>query len=271
MRNLTPTGDVMDLDSLPHYWQGVDAAFARLEQLPDLAANRVLSARSFDESQPAGVRPYIEASRYLGVAMDNHRALVALLATHGATPWAPWSLMRPIFESSFLACWILDPEDGTTRRVRGLRCEVLDAYAKRTHTDSFKNIPEVKDLIAASKLESDAGAFKTYKDEAGQLNVNWDKMHQQINMIDEFRRVSVLGDGHMVAFAEYTWRLLSGFQHGRAFASVHGSDLRTVAEIPGGVNMELTIKDDVFVSAAKVSYFLLLTGCRLFEQRHTAP
>src|SRR3954463_15557353 len=69
--------------------------------LPSLAQARLLSAGAFDESQPTGHRAYMEATRYLSVAEDNHEALLALLEHRGATLWAPWSLLRPIFEASF--------------------------------------------------------------------------------------------------------------------------------------------------------------------------
>jgi hypothetical protein len=98
-----PTGVLMDLGNLPDYWALLAGEFQTVENLPSLAEARLLSARAFDESQPAGHRAYMEAKRYLSVAEDNHEALLALLEQRGATLWAPWSLLRPIFEASFYA------------------------------------------------------------------------------------------------------------------------------------------------------------------------
>lgn len=109
----------MDLGNLHIYWQAIDQEFKALDALPSLEGRRLLSARAFDQAQVAGPRTYMEVTRYLGVARDNHLALLALLKHHGATLWAPWSLLRPTFETSFYAAWLLDPDDGRERRTRG--------------------------------------------------------------------------------------------------------------------------------------------------------
>jgi hypothetical protein len=120
----------IDWQNLPVYWQQVAELVARLEALWDRPRDpTALTARAFDEAQTAGTRTYIEAQRCLGVAIDNHEALLALLQADGATVWAPWSLIRPTVESSFLALWLLDPVSGLERRRRGLRLEVQDAAA----------------------------------------------------------------------------------------------------------------------------------------------
>jgi hypothetical protein len=131
----------MNLGNLQEYWRLIAQEFTALERLPSLSSNRLLSARAFDESQVAGPRTYMGARRYLNVAKDNHEALLALLKHHGATLWAPWSLLRPTFETSFLAAWILEPEGGRERRARGLRCEVLDYYERRKHRAAFRAFP----------------------------------------------------------------------------------------------------------------------------------
>jgi hypothetical protein len=147
----------MNLGNLPDFWALLAREFQMLENLPSLAEARLLSARAFDESQPAGHRAYIEATRYLGVARDNHGALLALLEHHGATLWAPWSLLRPIFEASFFASWILDSDSGRDRRLRGLRCEVLDCYQQRAHRAAFKQLPEVRRQIEDAERQQEQG------------------------------------------------------------------------------------------------------------------
>jgi hypothetical protein len=57
MKPPQPTGQAMDVGDLPRYWQVVAAEFAQLERLPALGAGQLLSARAFDEAQPAGPAP----------------------------------------------------------------------------------------------------------------------------------------------------------------------------------------------------------------------
>jgi len=267
-----PTGQTLDLGNLPEYWRVVDDAFDQLEALPSLSANRVLSARAFDEAQPAGLRTYMEATRYLTVARDNHEALLALLKHHGATLWAPWSLLRPTFETAFLAAWILDPEDGRERRARGLRCEIRDAREQRKHRAAFKAFPEVRHLIEDGERAKEANAIATYKDEARALGRNFDRLDQPINVTDELHRLSFVAAAPGTGpFLEATWRQLSGYEHGFGWALISGSDKEVTAEIPGGVDMKLVINDEAFVTAAKSTYLLLIMACRAFRRRHQEP
>jgi hypothetical protein len=49
----------------------VDALVERIYALPDTKPTD-LTARAFDQAQPAGNRVYIEADRFLTVALDSH-------------------------------------------------------------------------------------------------------------------------------------------------------------------------------------------------------
>ena len=262
----------MDLGNLHRYWQLVAQEFKTLEGLPSLDGNRLLSARAFDESQVAGHRAYMGVTRYLNVARDNHEALQALLEHHGATLWAPWSLLRPAFETSFYAAWILDPEDGRERRARGLRCEVLDYYQRRSHRAAFKAFREVRKLIERSEQEAERGSLNSYRAEAAALGWAWDSVHQKISVTDELPKLSfVKGQRQFAPLLEATWRLLSGFEHGLGWALLTGTDRKVEAEVPGGVTLELVINDEAFVNAAKTMYFLLLSACQLLKRRHLEP
>jgi hypothetical protein len=266
------TGQAMNLDNLQEYWRLIAQESRNLEGLPSLESNRLLSARAFDESQPAGIRAYIAARRYLGVATDNHEALLALLKHHGATLWSPWSLLRPTFETAFLAAWILEPDDGHERRVRGLRCEILDLYERRRHRDEFRAFPQIQQLLETTAEDPDRDALKTYRVEAAALGRKFDKLRQKINVIDELPRLSfVKTQREFAPFLRATWRLLSGFEHGLSWALLRGSDVKVQAHVPGGADVELVISDEEFVIAAKSTYFLLLTACRLFTRRHLSP
>jgi len=262
----------MDLGNLPEYWRSIAEEFRTLENLPALGPNHVLSARAFDEAQVAGPRTYMGVTRYLGVARDNHEALLALLERHGATPWAPWSLLRPVFETSFLAAWILDPADGRERRARGLRCEVHDAYEQRKHRAAFKAFPEIREAIEKSEQAIAQGSLATYRAEAAALGRTFDWTKQKVNVVDELPKLSFVRSQVGVApFLEATWRQLSGFEHGLGWALLSGTDRTVLAHVPGGVDVRLVINDDSFVNAAKSTYLLLLSACRLFVRRHVEP
>lgn len=259
----------MDLGNLPDYFAMLAREFQTLENLPSLDKARLLSARAFDESQVAGPRAYMAVQRYLGVARDNHEALLVVLEHHGATLWAPWSLLRPIFEASFFATWILDPHSGRDRRLRGLRSEVLDCYQQRAHLAAFKKIPEVRELVEDAERQQAQGSLAVYRDEAAALGVSFDRVHQKVNITDELPKLNfVRGQGEFAAFLEGTWRLLSGFEHGLGWAMLRGADRGAETEIPGGKGIFLSINDEEFVNAAKVTYALLATACRLLRTRH---
>ena len=272
MRASIPTGESMDLGNLPEYWRIVAQEFRSLERLPPLGPNRVLSARSFDESQVAGHRTYMGATRYLGVARDNHEALLALLQHHGATMWAPWSLLRPTFESSFLAAWLLDPEEGRERRARGLRCEILDALERRKHRAVFNAFPQARTLVEESEKQWENGPLKTYRAETTALGYSFDRLRQKIDVTAELPKLSFVRDQKQFSpFLVATWRQLSGFEHGFGWAVLSGSDRKVEVNIPGGIDAQLVINDESFVHAAKSTYFLLLSACRLLARRHMEP
>ncbi len=226
MRGLVPTGETLDLGTLPLYWRHVDELFEQLQALPDLTGSRLLSARAFDEAQPAGPRTYMEVQRFLSVAQDNHYALLALLTSHGATVWAPWSLLRPVFETAFLAAWILDPDDGRTRRIRGLRCEVRDAYEQRKHLNTFAELPEVTEQMAVLRARTDAGAFATYRREAAELSVGWDTL-QKVDMTRELPRLTAAKNADVGVF------LVERGGCSRATSTVWGTPLFAVHRLSG--------------------------------------
>jgi hypothetical protein len=261
----------MDLGNLPKYWQLIDEEFGKLERLPAPGPSRVVSARAVDESQPAGPRTYMGATRYLTVARDNHEALLALLQHHGVTLWAPWSLRRPIFETSFFAAWLLDPEDGRVRRTRGLRCEILDAAERRSHYGVFKDLPEARKLVEESEEKYSRGSL-AYKEEARALGRPFDVVRRKVDVTAELRKLSFVQDqGRFGLLLEATWRQLSGFEHGLGWPLLSAADSTVVAHVPGGVDMHLVIKVESFVNVAKCTYFLLLSALRLFARRHLEP
>ncbi|MBS42314.1 MAG: hypothetical protein CMH83_03870 [Nocardioides sp.] len=261
-----PTGEVLDLQDLPRYWAVVDAAYRRARRAP-MPPPYELTARRFDESQPAGHRAYIATERYLTVAMDNQRALVKLLEHHGATHSAPWSLLRPAFECGFFAAWVLDPTDGAVRRRRGLQVEVRDEIEQQNHIKAFASVPDATDLVAEAIAQRKARSEASYRRDAQALNVKWDTVRQKVNVVDELRKIRFLQPHEPGVRATFiaTWRMLSGFEHGLGWAMLRGSNAKRRAEIPGGHVMELSMKDDAFVTAGKCTAWLMLEAAQRLE------
>lgn len=158
----------MSLGNLPVVWAAVEQLQQEFDRVASTRTGPVLTARLMDEAQTAGPRTYITAHRYLQIAWDNHLALIALLQHHGATHWAPWNLMRPVFEASFYVLWMLEPDDGRIRRQRGLRAELLDAREQKRWLESL--VPAGLDEEALDGLRQQrAGSRQVYQREASEL------------------------------------------------------------------------------------------------------
>jgi hypothetical protein len=214
------------------------------------------------------------ASRYLGAAMDNNRALPRLLNTHGASLWAPWSLLRPTFECAFWAAWILDPDDGAMRRRRGLQCEILDAKEQDAHLREFGKIPVIAKEVREELDQRQLGKFKTYRKEAQELGIAWEVINRKVSVTHELPKLSFIEDQTDPSIAAFTvamWRLLSGFEHGTGWALVHGAKRVSRAQVSGSELVEFVMKDDDFVTAAKACYFVLIRACRTYRRRLTSP
>jgi hypothetical protein len=265
-------GETLDLGDLPRYWQLVTERYERVQHLPRRPPAQELTARVFDEAQPAGHRVYFAADRYLSVAMDNHLALLALLEHHGASHSAPWSLLRPAFECGFFACWVLDPDDGLQRRRRGLWCEVADEAERQRHMESLSTAPETAKTVQAALARRRNGPEKTYRSEAQSLGLEWGLIRRRPNVVDELPKLRFLAQESALIRATMVanWRMLSGYEHGLGWALMHGSDAKIHAKIPGGQEMELTIKDDAFVNSAKATMWLLLEAIARLEKLSTS-
>jgi hypothetical protein len=103
------------------------------------------------------------------------------------------------------------------------------------------------------------------------LGRNFDTLRQDINLTDEIPKLSFVKQTDFAPFLEATWRQLSGFEHGLGWALLSGTDWSVEVPVPGGAGLHLVIKDESFVNAAKTTYFLMLSACRLFARRHVEP
>jgi len=264
------TEEPLGLGSLPRLWDGLETVYNRVTALPDPDVT-ALTSRRFDEAQTAGHRGYFTAARYLGVAMDNHEALMALLTKHGAGFAAPFSLLRPMFESGFFACWVLDPTDGLERRKRGLRCEVNDERERTAFHEVLTALPDVGNLVRDDIQERDRTVGKTFRDEAAAIGLPWDKARQRVNVSQELPKLRFLISQDVMVRTMFLaqWRLLSGMEHGLAYAMMRSSDVSAQVVIPGGQQVRLTVNDDMLGNAYRVCIWLVIEALGRFERLHT--
>jgi hypothetical protein len=212
----------------------------------------------------------MEAQRYLSVAEDNHGALLALLEHRGATLWAPWSPLRPIFEASFFASWILDPDSGRERRLRGLRCEVLDCFQQRAHRAAFKKLPEVRRLIEDAERQQEQGSLAVYRAEAAALAEPFDRVHQEINIVVELPKLSF---ARAKATSPRSCRALGGCCRALSTARLgHAAGREPGRSNRGpGRHGHVLVDQGRGVRPRRQDYALLVNACRLFKTRHLEP
>lgn len=252
------TDNKLDLSVLVPLFEEVNRLERALYALPEHKFSGVVTPRKFDCAQPAGHRVYMEAERYLEAAIDNLTALRQLLG-HGAGLFAPWSLLRSVFEASVLAAWILDPEDGSERRYRGLRSEIWDAVEELKYLQTLVNLGDMSERVQGLADRRRKQRIDTYQDELAQMGRDWEKARQSVSVIDAIPRLSfVRNQGDLGVFIQSTWRLLSGYQHGKGWAVVHGSSKTAVAQVVGGVSVQIELDGETFVTAAKATLLVLV-------------
>lgn len=270
MRDSFPAGG-LDMADLPKYFAELDRRYAEVKALPPSDSVQLLTARRFDEAQPAGHRVWIAAERQIGVAMECHRALMALLEHHGATPTAPWTLLRPAFEAGFYACWVLDPDNSLRRRQRGLRCEVYDHRESNAYLREFEVVVEVSDAVRQT-LKQRAETENVYKSEAHALRMKWEPKYAKPNVREELGKLAFLHRAEPLVRATMLahWRMLSGYEHGLTWALMIGSDRVAKSKIPGGQEVAISMNDSAFVTAYKATMWLIFEALSRYRRLHTS-
>jgi hypothetical protein len=262
----------VDLSRLAERWQLLEALYGAARTATANRPPEALCARMIDERQVAGHRVYITAERYLGVAWDNHSALVALIrGPHGLSPSAPWNLLRPTFEAAFHAAWILDPKESLQRRRRALRVEWLDELDHRRYYDEvmrMRSVDRDADWQEASRqlAQSKAANEASYRSDAKALDLSWPPA--RVNIRDELGQLShCAGLPDSDVLLRSVWRTLSGHQHGRSSAMLRGSDKSDRSRVPGGFDAVLSINDDSFLTAGDVTVNMHMEAVALLLKR----
>jgi hypothetical protein len=267
---MTPNafGD-LDLSRVMPLWAAIEVAESEIARADAVNSNpgTALTARRFDEAQPAGRRTYMTCHQLISAAPDHHHALRDLLQ-HGATMHAPWTLLRSTCDSGAWVNWILEPGDGIKRRQRGLRRVLLDFREQKLWQDVYTaRSREAADEIATRRAEVTA----VYRDEAAAVGVPWDQAGNKLSMVDELPKLAVVRDslGAEAHLIKAFWRSMSGHTHGYGYALHTGSKVERSVTIPGGAQLTLTISDDDFITQAMMTGLLLLNAIRLYAARST--
>lgn len=227
-----------------------------------------LTARRFDEAQPAGGRTYVASRALILTALDNNRALLNLLS-HGITLSAPWTLLRSTFEASAWVHWILESDDGLERRKRGLRRACLDFREQRLWQDVYVNLSR-SDAHDIMKRRAEVTAI--YQNEAKRIGITWDQANRRINIGEELPKLAVVRStlGSTAPLIVGFWRGMSGHAHGFGYAIQTSSTIERSVKVPGGHHITFTVDDDSFTSQAMMTGLLLLTAMQLYIQRSTS-
>jgi hypothetical protein len=268
-----PTG-VLDLGNVPRMasvlggrielFRGIETEHRRKQYR--------LTQRLFDEARSAGERTYIHAFQGIETAWENYSAVFGLLqGRHGATPVAPYNLIRPAFEAAFYALWALEPEDGSERCLRGLRLAVEDNRQRSNWIEELIKIPELSDAERHHMREPVAKANTVYQQEAQALGVNWGKqVTQKLNVeqaIPKLQHIVDLADPLILHMTVAAWKQLSGYQHGHIYAIVGGSDVSREFEVPGGAHIRVTMRDQNFGIAMQQAALMQLWAVETYIAR----
>jgi hypothetical protein len=185
--------------------------------------------------------------------------LQTLLQHRGATVWAPWTLLRAVFEAGFWALWILEPVKGRERRLRGLRAEVLDWKQRLLFFELFN-------------IDTDPQVAAGYHRDADALNEPWSNVTARVDITRELRTMATVKRVEPDSPAEHlaaVWRGLSGLQHGYAYASLATSDATRSVPVAGGRVELLSVSDDAFEAFATSACWLLYEAGMLYVRRST--
>lgn len=259
-----------DLSPLGLYVEAVNRLRKEVEDLRGVAPNATndLTDRFVDQNLTAGHRVYVAASSHLSNAFEHHDALWALIYSEfGMTPRAPWSLLRPIFESGFWATWVLDPRDSFARRRRGLRLELSDDREERAWINELP-LPDEAKRAAGRGVDAE----RVYRAEAKELRLDWKDARRLPPVVEEIKLTALAKrdrERDLGAMLAATWRSLSGQQHGYPWALMRNSNMPEKIPVQGGFTGVVSVNDDAFIVAAKASYALLIEAASLYVSRST--
>lgn len=252
------TEHIFDGNSLLPLWNRLDEWEQEMESADRWYGNSVdLTDRRFDSSHRAGQRAYITASGLIRLARE-HQFLLArtMIGPHavGVYPHATLNLIRPAFEASLTAFWLLDPDDSRTRVLRGLRQCWEDHRQSNSWAEEMLASPLATRETREGVFKKEAEIAKRYHEDADHFRIKWDKVRQKVNLVDEIKTLStVQDDAEFRQGLKVTWRQLSGVQHGLSYATLRSGQRIGEVPIPGGSEATIVTDDEWLLTACRMS------------------
>lgn len=283
MPQLRQADGILDLGDLPTRWAQVEQVRNEALATEKRWDRRLLCARSLDEGRTGSHRVYAAAQRYLGIADENHDALVSLLQHHGATPTAPWNLLRPSFEAAFRALWLLSPDTSEERRRRGVHLEWLDDEAARKYhnvtlrdPDLLRRLGVPQEAVNATRdnVRTNTRIYQREADELGLTYRTTDWKGRSIAptpgrvIIEEQLGKLIPDDPVLTLGLQTTWKTLSGITHSEGSAMLRVSDHQAEGKYNGGRQLRLTINDGAFYVAAIATTVLRVLAWGRYQVCH---
>lgn len=249
---------IFDGNSLLPLWDRLDEWEEEMEVAERWYSSSLdLTDRRFDSAHRAGQRLYITASGLIRVARE-HQFLLArtMVGPHaaGVYPHATLNLIRPAFEASLTAFWLLDPDDSRTRVLRGLRQCWEDHRQSDSWAEEMLGSPLATRETREAVFKKKAEVARRYHEDAAHFRIKWDKVRQKVNLVDEIKTLSTVdGDPLTRQALKVAWRQLSGVQHGLSYATLRSGQRIGEVPIPGGSQAVIVTDDEWLLTACRIS------------------
>jgi hypothetical protein len=194
-------------------------------------------------------------------AVDQLHALKTLIAgARVVHTYAPYSLLRSATENAATAVWLLAPAQRTERLTRCLRLARHEAWESsevakllppkviQGKRSAKERIDEIRDLAATLGLNVDTICSKVYYE----------------GVVKQAGEATNLG----ADLSALLWRLGSGFDHGRYWASFGFLPYKaTASDVSDVLNVRLSTTADQVLMVAQVPFLFTAKALQLFEDR----
>lgn len=216
------------------------------------------SPLSTDDAATAPYQTSFAAQHALGVAVDHLHALrAAVQGGESLHAFAPYTLLRPVFESAATVCWLVGPASRDVRVTRRLQYAAADAKDQEHLTDT---------LDTPSGL--DAARQRIREVAARRPGVRSDAC---VGGSPGYATIVGTGGDHVSIgkrLALSMWQICSGLTHGRSWATHSTLDREHVARLSQDVLRVRITSSASRVALTTTSAMLFVTTARaLYEER----
>lgn len=225
--------------------------------LPEPAARSSLAA----DDRPLkswGAAKFVRSSFAAGLIHVEALTKLVVVAKQ-IDPYSPWTLLRGAQENFATAVWLLDGKDRAERQHRALTLWAEDFRNRAQHEADVQHVvtgPKEKTgwqrHEEIKQLADNLGLLKLPRPSAGDII---------------FAAASAAGLDPERTRA--SWRVASGFAHGRIWPNLRASEPRSAAPTADGYLIGFVVDDAQLVALAKACLKLLEHAARRYEARNT--